>query len=179
MDSENKIAETMRSIENMWRLFYENQISRNLPTLDEDTLGFKRVINNIAEHAVQSQLKDDHHHHPGRHNTGVKSSKEDETVHAHHRSVANPVSNGKLHPRQSNDQMVNRRTQVKNEPKQHGNVRNFFGGVVGHFLGSNKSKPSTADKRRLERTVTGKRNVAVKKVHWLEKIQRRLERTVT
>ncbi|RZC51013.1 hypothetical protein C5167_019442 [Papaver somniferum] len=57
MDSENKIAETMRSIENMWRLFYEDQISRNSPTLDEDTLGFKRVINNIAEHAVQSQLK--------------------------------------------------------------------------------------------------------------------------
>ncbi|KAI3928621.1 hypothetical protein MKW98_024222 [Papaver atlanticum] len=133
---------------------------------------FRRIKNKLGFHH-----QDDHHHHPGsgRHNTGVSSSKEDETVYSHHRSIANPVSNGKVH-RKSNDQAVrktNRRTQVKKEPKQHGHVRKFFGGVVGHFLGSNKSKPSTADKRRLERTVTGKRNVAVKKVHWLEKIQRR------
>ncbi|KAI3871007.1 hypothetical protein MKW92_043390 [Papaver armeniacum] len=102
---------------------------------------FRRIRNKLGFHH-----QNDHHHHPSRHNTGVKSSKEDETFHTHHRSVANPVSNGKLH-RQSNDQMVrknNRRTQVKNEPKQHGHVRKFFGGVVGHFLGSNKSKPSTA-----------------------------------
>ncbi|KAI3891467.1 hypothetical protein MKW92_034183 [Papaver armeniacum] len=130
---------------------------------------FRRIKNKLGFHH-----QDDHHHYPGRQNTGVKSSKEDETVHAHHRSVANPVSNGKLH-RQNNDQMVrknNRRTQVKNEPKQHGHVGKFFGSVVGHFLGSNKSKPSTADKRRLERTVTGKGNVAVKKVHWLEKLEK-------
>ncbi|KAI3853056.1 hypothetical protein MKX03_033079 [Papaver bracteatum] len=57
MGSENTIAETMRSIENMWRLFYQEQNSRNSPTLDEDGLGFKRVINNIVEHVVQSQLK--------------------------------------------------------------------------------------------------------------------------
>ncbi|XP_026427945.1 protein KOKOPELLI-like [Papaver somniferum] len=125
---------------------------------------FRRIRNKLG----------DHHHHPSRHNTGVKSSKEDETVHTHHRSVANPVSNGKLHC-QSDDQMVrkNNRRQVKNEPKQHGHVRKFFGGVVGHFLGSNKSKPSTAGKRRLERTVTGKGNVVRKKLHWWQKIHRR------
>ncbi|XP_026411804.1 protein KOKOPELLI-like [Papaver somniferum] len=131
---------------------------------------FRRIRNKLGFHH-----QDDHHHHPRRHNTGVKSSKEDETVHTHNRSVANPVSNGKLH-RRSNDQMVrknNRRTQVKNEPKQHGHVRKFFGGVVGHFLGSNKSKPSTAGKRRLERTVTGKGNVVRKKLHWWQKIHRR------
>ncbi|XP_026451528.1 protein KOKOPELLI-like [Papaver somniferum] len=131
---------------------------------------FRRIKNKLGFHHQH-----DHHHHPGRHNSGVSSSKEDETVHAQHRSIPNPVSNGKLHCKR-NDQAVrktNRRTQVKNEPKQHGHVRKFFGGVVGHFLGSNKSKPSAADKRRLERTVTGKGNVAVKKVHWLEKIQRR------
>ncbi|KAI3944474.1 hypothetical protein MKW98_006635 [Papaver atlanticum] len=131
---------------------------------------FRRIKNKLGFHH-----QDDHHHHPGRHNTGVSSSKEDETVHTHHRSIANPVSNGKLH-RKSNDQAVrktNRRTQVKNEPKQHGHVRKFFGGVVGHFLGSNKSKPSTAGKRRLERTVTGKGNVVRKKLHWWQKIHRR------
>ncbi|KAI3922924.1 hypothetical protein MKW98_007055 [Papaver atlanticum] len=108
--------------------------------------------------------KGDDHHHPGRHNTGVSSPKEDETVHAHHRSIANPVNNGTLH-RKSNDQMVRknkRRTQVRNEPKQHGHLRKLFGGVLGHFRGSNKSKPSTVDKRRLERALTCKRNVVVK-----------------
>ncbi|KAI3846419.1 hypothetical protein MKX03_001869, partial [Papaver bracteatum] len=80
------------------------------------------------------------------------------------------------HPSRHNTGMVrkyNRRTQVKNVPKQHGHVRKFFGGVVGHFLGSNKSKPSTAGKRRLERTVTGKGNVVRKKLHWWQKIHRR------
>ncbi|KAI3838056.1 hypothetical protein MKW98_009007 [Papaver atlanticum] len=131
---------------------------------------FRRIRNKLGFHH-----QNDHHHHPSRHNTGVKSSKGDETFHTHHRSVANPVSNGKLH-RQSNDQMVrknNRRAQVKNEPKQHGHVRKFFGGVVGHFLGSNKSKPSTAGKRRLERTVTGKGNVVREKLHGWQKINRR------
>lgn len=77
-------------------------------------------------------------HHPVRRNTGV---------YAHHGSIANPVSNGKLH-RKSNDQAVRKNKQVKKEPKQHGHVRKFFGGVVGHFLGP---KSSTADKRRLEK----------------------------
>ncbi|KAI3941541.1 hypothetical protein MKW92_037194 [Papaver armeniacum] len=117
---------------------------------------FRRIKNKLGFHH-----QDDHHHNPAviilvlNHPRRMKL-------------------NGKLH-RQSNDQMVrktNRRTQVKNEPKQHGHVRKLFGGVVGHFLGSNKSKPSKADKRRFERTVTGKGNAAVKKVHWLEKIQR-------
>ncbi|KAI3862087.1 hypothetical protein MKW92_022690 [Papaver armeniacum] len=46
----------MRSIENIWRLFYEDQNSRNSPTqLDEDILGFKRVITNIVEHTFEEK----------------------------------------------------------------------------------------------------------------------------
>ncbi|KAI3866221.1 hypothetical protein MKW92_004032 [Papaver armeniacum] len=85
------------------------------------------------------------------------STDKDEIVHSHHRPISNPVSNGKLH-RKSNDQMVR-----KNKRRTtYVTIRNLFGGVLGNFRGSNKSKPSTADKRRLERAVTGKRNVVVK-----------------
>ncbi|KAI3916719.1 hypothetical protein MKW92_048802 [Papaver armeniacum] len=71
-----------------------------------------------------------------------------ENVHAHHRSVRNPT-------------------------KQQGHLRMLFGGFISHLRGSNKSKPSTADKRRLERTVTGKRKLVVKKLHWWQRIHSR------
>ncbi|RZC61472.1 hypothetical protein C5167_023233 [Papaver somniferum] len=140
-----------------------------------DKMGWFRRIKNKFGGMFHHQ--NDHHHHPGRHNTGVSSSKEDENVHAHHRSAGNPVSNDILHHK-TKDQMVRknkRRTQLKNRPdfKQQGHLRMLFGGFISHLWGSNKSKPSKAGKRRLERTVTGKRKLVVKKLHWWQKIRSR------
>ncbi|KAI3866203.1 hypothetical protein MKX03_006757 [Papaver bracteatum] len=134
-----------------------------------DKMGWFRRIKNKFGGMFHHQ--DDHHHH-SRNNTD-----DDENVHAHHHSAGNPEGNGILHHK-SKDQTVRknkRRTQVKNRPdfKQQGHLRMLFGGFIGHLWGSNKSKPSTADRRRLERTITGKRKLVVKKLHWWQKIHRR------
>ncbi|RZC71433.1 hypothetical protein C5167_034596 [Papaver somniferum] len=56
MDSENKLLETMRDIKRIFQL-YQDQNSSNSPTLDEDRHMFKRVINNLTKHAIQTQVK--------------------------------------------------------------------------------------------------------------------------
>ncbi|KAI3903437.1 hypothetical protein MKW98_032091 [Papaver atlanticum] len=122
----------------------------------------KNKIGNMFHH------HSDHHHHP-RDDTDVSTSREDWNACAHHRSTTrNPGNNVVLH-RQSKEQKVTKnkkRTPVKNK---HG----LTGGFFSHFWSSKKTKPSTADKRRLERTVTGKGKVTAKKLDWLENIHRR------
>ncbi|KAI3920810.1 hypothetical protein MKW98_005636 [Papaver atlanticum] len=117
-----------------------------------DKMGWFRRIKNKLGGMFHHQ--DDHHHHP-RNNTDVCK--------LHHKSKVQMVRKNK------------RRTQVKNRRdfKHQGHLRMLFGGFISYLWGSNKSKPSTADKRRLERTVTGKRKLVVKKLHWWQKIHRR------
>lgn len=99
----------------------------------------------------------DHHHHP-RDTNDVSASREDRNARAHRRSkTGNPGNNVVLH-RQSKEQKVTknkRRTPVKNK---QGHLKKLTGGFFSHFWGSKKSKPSTAEKRLLERTVTGEGN---------------------
>ncbi|KAI3886241.1 hypothetical protein MKW92_038792 [Papaver armeniacum] len=114
----------------------------------------------------------DHHRHP-RDNVDVSTSREDRNARTHQRSkTGNPGNNVVLH-RQSKEQKVTkntRRTPVKNK---QGHLKKLTGGFFSHFVGSKKSKPSTAEKRRLERTVTGNGKVTAKKLDWLENIHGR------
>ncbi|MCL7039129.1 hypothetical protein MKW94_028019 [Papaver nudicaule] len=97
-----------------------------------------------------------HRHHP---------SNKDENVQHHHRSIQH--HDGKVHCK-SKDQTENERTEVKKKRnhQKEGHFKKLLGGVARHFRHPKESKPSTTDKRRLERAVTGKRKIKVEKLHW-------------
>ncbi|KAI3830456.1 hypothetical protein MKX03_018146, partial [Papaver bracteatum] len=114
----------------------------------------------------------DHHHHP-RDDTHVSASREDGNARAHRRSMTgNPRNNVVLH-RQSKKQKVTKNTRKTPVKNKQGHLKKLTGGFFSHFWSSKKSKPSTAGKRRLERTVTRKGKVTAKKLDWLENIHRR------
>ncbi|KAI3913252.1 hypothetical protein MKW92_046681 [Papaver armeniacum] len=126
----------------------------------------KNKIGNMLHHHR------DHHRHP-RDNVDVSTSREDRNARTHHRSSIGNLGNNVVLHRLSKEQKVTkntRRTPIKNK---QGHFKKLTGGFFSHFWGSKKSKPSTAEKRRLERTVTGKGKVTAKKLDWLENIHGR------
>ncbi|MCL7028231.1 hypothetical protein MKW94_008650 [Papaver nudicaule] len=89
-------------------------------------------------------------------------SDKDGNAQHHHRSIQHHASDGMVHCKSKYQT-----TAVKKKRNQkEGHFKRIIGGVVRHVRHSKESKPSTTDKKHLERAVTDKRKVKVEKLHW-------------
>ncbi|MCL7026342.1 hypothetical protein MKW94_001040 [Papaver nudicaule] len=85
--------------------------------------------------------------------------------HHHHRSSRRHQETNDMVRCKGNERRVkDKRTATVKNKRNHRPLKKLFGDLTSHLCGSKESKPSTTEKRRLERTLTGKRKVTVKKL---------------